>query len=932
VTFNPFTANKSIASLGFASLFLCRNQAEFTKKIAEHVREYLDKDLQLREQCPNPQGRGGEDCKPEEGSDRPLNIIKPGKKRLEQLEEKLAMDCDDNENRIVGVVGMAGVGKTYLAKTLFKKLKKKISSHAFIEFDNEVWKDQKLQKTLVESLLNNPISCDHRNPLEIWKDTLIKKKVVIVFDNVRDKKQIEPLVGNCNWIKKGSRIVITTRDKSLLKELTCDLYEVPKLSDIDSLELFRAQLSKKLRICYDELNEHQKNVFLDIAYFFRSRDEKYITSLVDSFDPEDAEGGKKLRGLTDKFLIDVCDGRVEMHDLLFMMATELLEINGGKYWLFPSNCAEITSALRKEEGRDKVRGVVIDMSEMKEMALDNELFVGMSSLRYLKVYNSRYPIECKAYCKLNVPDGFEFPLDNIVRYLDWVKFPGKVLPSDFDPKNLIDLRLRYSSITSVWNCAKDTPKLRWVDLSHSSRLSSLLGLSKAPTLLRLNLEGCTSLKKLPEEMKEMKSLVLLNLKECTSLLSLPTITIDSLKTLILSGCSNLGTFKVISKNLENVYLNGTGITELPPAIGNLQKLILLNLNDCEKLATLPNCLWNIKSLQELKLSRSSMIKSFPDVKEKMTNLQLLLLDETSITEMPCSFINLSFLRHLSLSRNNNICSLQFDISKLFHLKWLDVKCCTNLTCLPTLPPNLKCLNAYGCTSLRTLASPVAVLMPTKKIHYSTFIFTNCHKLEQASKSSIISYVQRKSELMSDDRYNQDFVFKSLIGTCLPECGMPAWFNHQEFGPVLNLEFPRDWNKGKLNGIALCVVVSFKDYKDQTNGLQVKCTCEFTNVSLSRESFIIGGWSEPGDEPHTIESDHVFIGYTTLFNIKKRHQFPSSTGVSFRFEVTNGTIEVAACKVMKCGFTLVYEPEDDYLSEATVKTGNGKFAKLLSMKI
>ncbi|KAL0785145.1 hypothetical protein Bca101_001391 [Brassica carinata] len=63
---------------------------------------------------------------------------------------------------------------------------------------------------------------------------------------------------------------------------------------------------------------------------------------------------------------------------------------------------------------------------------------------------------------------------------------------------------------------------------------------------------------------------------------------------------------------------------------------------------------------------------------------------------------------------------------------------------------------------------------------------------------------------------------------------------------------------QLNG-----VVSFKDYKDQNNGLQVICTCEFTNVSLSRESFIIGGWSTPGDEPHTIESDHVQYALHTI---------------------------------------------------------------------
>lgn len=81
------------------------------------------------------------------------------------------------------------------------------------------------------------------------------------------------------------------------------------------------------------------------------------------------------------------------------------------------------------------------------------------------------------------------------------------------------------------------------------------------------------------------------------------------------------------------------------------------------------------------------------------------------------------------------------------------------------------------------------------------------------------------------------------------------------------------------------------------------------MSLSPESFIVGGWSEPGDEPHTVESDHVFIGYITWFNIKKRQRFSSPNEVSLRFEVTNGTSAVAECEVMKCGFTLIYEPEE-----------------------
>lgn len=101
------------------------------------------------------------------------------------------------------------------------------------------------------------------------------------------------------------------------------------------------------------------------------------------------------------------------------------------------------------QGRDQVRGIFIDMSNMKEMPLDNQAFVDMSSLRYLKVNNALRP-----QCKLNLPDDLVFPKNNIIRFLDWMNFPVKELPSDFEPKNLIVLRLPYSKIISVWNCAK----------------------------------------------------------------------------------------------------------------------------------------------------------------------------------------------------------------------------------------------------------------------------------------------------------------------------------------------------------------------------------------------------------------------------------------------------------------------------------------------
>ncbi|EOA18839.1 hypothetical protein CARUB_v10007461mg [Capsella rubella] len=934
---------------------------DFLTTIVQHVRNAL---TQLKVG-----GGGGGNPRPQRCLNRaPIaNNNESEDQRLKQLEVKLDVECNDKETRIVGIVGMPGIGKTYLAKKLFDKLEKKISHCVLIEFDREKTQQQGsewLQKKLVEGLLDDIQNCTDTNAPEALKDSLMDKKVAIVLDNVSDKKQIE-LVGICDWINKGSRIVITTSDKSLIEGLIYDLFEVPGLNERDGLKIFRDQvcctqeenfmelsrkfvnyaggnplaleefgkelsgkdevhwetrlgtlaqcsnpkIREKLGICYDELNEQQKNAFLDIAYFFRSQDESYVRSLLDSYDLESAELGQEFRDLSHKFLIGVCDGRVEMHNLLFTMAKEIVEATAEKSRLLLSSCAEITNALGlKKDGKDKVRGIIIDMSNMEEMPLKKNALVGMSCLRYVKVYNSLCPTHSETECKLNLPDGLEFPKDNTVRCLHWVKFPGKELPSDFEPACLIDLSLPYSNITTVWSCSKGAPNLKWVDLSYSSNLNSLSGLLNAPNLLRLNLEGCTSLKELPDEMKDLTNLVILNLRGCTSLLSLPKITMDSLKTLILSGCSNFQTFEVISEHLETLYLNGTSINGLPSAISNLHSLILLNLKDCKNLATLPDSLGELKSLQELKLSRCLELTSFPDVKAKMESLRVLLLDGTSIAEMPSSIFDLYLLRRLCLSRNDNIRTLKFDMSQMFHLKWLELKYCKNLTSLPLLPPNLHCLNAHGCTSLRTVASPLALPMPNEQIH-STFIFTNCHEMEQDSKNAIISYIQKKSELISADRYNQDFVFKSLIGACFPGCELPAWFDHQALGSVLTLELPQDCNAGRNVGIAVCTVISFKEYREQKNSLQVTCSCEFTNLSMSPESFVVGGWSKPEDEPHTFEADHIFIGYTSFYNIKKNQQFPSATEVSLRFQVTNGTSEVSTCKVIKCGFSLVYEPDE-----------------------
>lgn len=153
----------------------------------------------------------------------------------------------------------------------------------------------------------------------------------------------------------------------------------------------------------------------------------------------------------------------------------------------------------------------------------------------------------------------------------------------------------------------------------------------------------------------------------------------------------------------------------------------------------------------------------------------------------------------------------------------------------------------------------------------------------------------------------------MVATCFPGSEVPAWFSHRASGAVLDPELPRHWSKSGFVGIALCVIVSFKDHKIQNNNLQVKCICEFNNVETSSSYFNcpVGGLSETGDEQRTIKSTHVFIGYTNWLNINKFQEKDGEkqcapTKASIKFEVTDGTGEVTTCELLKCGFSLVYE--------------------------
>ncbi|KAL0890060.1 hypothetical protein Bca101_014043 [Brassica carinata] len=429
----------------------------------------------------------------------------------------------------------------------------------------------------------------------------------------------------------------------------------------------------------------------------------------------------------------------------------------------------------------------------------------------------------------------------------------------------------------------------------------------------------------------MNKLIYLNLRECTSLESLPNgINLKSLKTLILSGCSNLQDFHIISENIESLYLEGSAIEQVVKHIQSLGNLILLNLKNCKRLKYLPNDLYKLKSLQELILSGCSALESLPPIKEKMYCLEILLMDGTSIKQtpetnffsnlkkfsfcgssiedstglvllpfsgssrvsdlyltncninkLPDSFSSLHSLQCLCLSRNN-IETLPESIEKLHCLLVLDLKHCRRLNSLPVLPSNLKYVDAHGCVSLEKVTKPVTLPLVTERMH-TTFIFTDCFKLSQAEQEAIVAQAQIKSQLLartSLQHSHKGLVLDSLVSVCFPGSDIPSWFCHQRMGSSIETDLLPHWRNSKFIGVSLCVVVSFKDYEGHlhANRLSVRCKCSFKNQngqSISF-SFSLGGWNESCGsschEPRKLEADHVFISYNTCnVPVSKRNE-------------------------------------------------------------
>ncbi|XP_016650502.1 PREDICTED: TMV resistance protein N-like [Prunus mume] len=286
--------------------------------------------------------------------------------------------------RFIGIWGMGGIGKTTIAKLVYESISVHFEVSCFLSNVREVSEHGNLvnlQRQLLFPILKEQITqvWDEQWGTYFIKNCLSNKKVLIV-DDVNESSQLEKIAGKKDWFGKGSIIIITTRDERLLvKHDTQVSYKVEGLGDDDALELFSRNAFKKnepeegflelskgfvnyarglpialkllgclvykrdqdewkseldklrkihkseifdlLKLSYDVLDEMNKNIFLDVAFFHKGKGKEEVIEILDSCG---LCGRIGINALVQKSLLTISNRNVEMHDLIQEMALEIV--------------------------------------------------------------------------------------------------------------------------------------------------------------------------------------------------------------------------------------------------------------------------------------------------------------------------------------------------------------------------------------------------------------------------------------------------------------------------------------------------------------------------------------------------------------------------------------------------------------------------------
>ncbi|KAJ9551414.1 hypothetical protein OSB04_015459 [Centaurea solstitialis] len=488
------------------------------------------------------------------------------------------------------------------------------------------------------------------------EETLQKKRALIVLDDIIEDRELVALLGT-GKINPESKIIITTENMNLWSKFPSRCrYQMKLLNDAESLELFSCHafgskvpvdhlkklaaqaarycegnplaievLGSSLSNCmtipywksqlevlkkdihsrihdvlersYNSLPYNsEKELFLHIACFFVGKDMDYVAKILEP----DYSAVSGIKTLTNRFLLSISSSnKLMMHRLVQEMGRNIVRKESFK---LPEKRSRVWHSLdsykilKKGKGSETIEGLALDMQMLKKeddtltsLVLKTDALKKMDKVKYLQLNAAELT-------------GSYENFSEDLRWLCWLRFHLRTIPSDLFMGNLVAIDLSYSNLEVLRS-------LQILNLKDSHSLLEIRNISMIPHLETLILWNCYSLVRVCETIGDLKSLTLLNMTGCKNLCKREQINLSvgleastsggqftkqppfsfphSLQRLFLKDChlECTDSFPLnfsVQPSLQ--YLNlGNSLFEFLPYYDHLKNLRVLDLSLCSRL-------------------------------------------------------------------------------------------------------------------------------------------------------------------------------------------------------------------------------------------------------------------------------------------------------------------------------------------------------------
>ncbi|WVZ54506.1 hypothetical protein U9M48_005292 [Paspalum notatum var. saurae] len=550
--------------------------------------------------------------------------------------------ASDQSLKIVSIVGVGGLGKTTLAKTVYDKYKKTSGCSAFISVGRTPDINRVFEKMLVELDQTYKGSVDMgRWDVERFSNELHgfleHKRYFIIVDDIWDKESWEAIKYALKDNNCGSRIIMTTRNFEVVSKEE-EVYRLKPLSDQNSKKLFYKRIQSQEGERLDDQSDEVSSKIIDkcggvplaiiaIASLLVDRPCEHWSEVYESIGFGNADNTKQILDNTKKILsysyydlpsyLKPCllylsiypeDWIIETKDMIWMWIGEgLVHLEEDKGSLFEMGERYFNELVNRSLIQPTKDDQIIPRCRIHDIVFDLicELSRGEN---FITILGSNEQHASSGTLKRNKKTGMPHSACKVRR----LAVPSQHLQTMDKPEVLRSLCIIDSKIESM--APLDSFRLCRVLCIRNSYIPSGL-LNHLGRLLHLKyLEiSSTPVDELPKEVGHMKSLQTLELVN-TGLHELPSAvcSLTQLMCLMVHGFKRLPADRMGNlASLEELYLNqvegrsGTG--DFVVELGKMTRLRRVGIQFYEELdeslqKALVQSLCNLRQLQELILS------------------------------------------------------------------------------------------------------------------------------------------------------------------------------------------------------------------------------------------------------------------------------------------------------------------------------------------